>query len=128
MQAYIDQARARPELRSRVKSILEGFNGFSAIERDALKLIYRAHVELKGSAGQSALEKGYGNLQSKAHSGVDRHAVELLAYHARLLRFERHKSGYNALVPDCKATVSSTSKIRAQAASNSAIWGPAGAR
>ena len=103
MQAYIDQARARPELRSRVKSILEGFNGFSVIEREALKLIYRAHVELKGSAGQSALEKGYGSLQGKAHSGVDRKAVELLAYHARLMRFERQESGYSALMPDCQS-------------------------
>ena len=103
IQAYIDRAREVPGLRSSVKSILGSFNGFSSIEREALTLIYRAHVEMDPSRGQSSLEKAYGTMQGKAHSDLDKKAVNLLVVHARLLRFQRNSSGYSSLAPDCSS-------------------------
>ncbi len=101
MQGYIDLARRDSGLRSSVKSILKDFNGFSSIEREVLNLIYRAHVEMDPARGQSSLEKAYGSIQTRAHSDIDKKAVELLAVHARLLRFQRSGAGYSALGPDC---------------------------
>lgn len=103
MQGYIDRARQDPDLRSQVKSILSEFNGFSSIERQSLTLIYRAHVELDAAPGRAELEKGYGRLQNQAHSDTDKKAVELLAYHARLLRFTVSGTGYHDLAPNCES-------------------------
>lgn len=102
VQAYIDRARLDPGVRGRVKSILDDFKGFSPVEREVLQSIYRAHISLNSGSARAELEKAYGRLQNTARSNPEQKAVELLAYHARLLRFQQQKSGYSSLVPNCE--------------------------
>ncbi|MCB1170063.1 MAG: hypothetical protein KDK25_07005 [Leptospiraceae bacterium] len=102
MQAYIDRARMEAGVRSDVKDILKNFKGFSPVERETLQIVYNSYVNTSPSKAQGELERAYGRLQKQARSDVERQAVELLAYHARMFRFRSRGSGYADLVPSCQ--------------------------